>query len=429
MPAMKAVGKAILAWAIVGLMGVTGATAAAADEGPRCTPPAVEAGAAVLMDADTGQVLYGKEERRRMQPASLTKIMTTLLALRRGDLTEAVTMPAQAMDRMWESTTVGLRVGERTTMEELLYAMMLPSANDAANAVAIHLAGSLEEFVGWMNGAASDLGLEDTHFQNAHGLPDRRHYTTAYDMAQITRAALEDPRFAQIAGAASHTIPATNKSRARGLSHLSKMVVPGAASYYPGAIAAKTGWTSSAGNCLMTAARREDRTLIVIILDSDYAVVDTAKLLDYGFGQFQRSSVRVPDINDKTVTLADTQGSTHKAVVPAAGEEVSFLLPSGAREDAVRVRMPDPEALSRGERLTLDLVLEDGGEDSWPYSLTSLDLVLEDPPPDQTAGIMGAGAGSGAALPGGSWGLAAPAVGGLLLAGRRGRRRARGHRT
>lgn len=316
-----------------------------------------------------------------MEPASLTKIMTTLLALELGELEEEVTIPPEAMDRMWESTTAGLMVGERLPLEELLYAMMLPSGNDAANGAAIHLGGNLGTFVDWMNQRAEELGMRDTRFRNAHGLPDRGHYSTAYDLGLLTRAAMAHPDFARVSGAPEHRIPATNRARARRLRHISQMVVPGAASYYPGTVAAKTGWTRGAGNCLMTVAQRGDRTLLVIILRSDYAVVDTMKLLDYGFEQFQRATLRLPQAVTQTLTLADSTGAPRRLVVTEEPEELSFLLPRGMDSNILRLQLPSPQDLEgEGKRpLTLDLVAR-GGADPWPYPLSSLGLVLLDPP-------------------------------------------------
>ena len=159
------------------------------------------AGAAVLIDADTGQVLYGKNEHSRMEPASLTKIMTCLLAMEHSDPQEPVTATAESLNLPLDASVLGLYEGETMTMEQMLYAMMLPSANDAANAVGVHIAGSLSAFAQMMNEKAQELGLQDSTFYNSNGLPEEGHLSSAYDLAQITRAAMAYPEFLDYAGA------------------------------------------------------------------------------------------------------------------------------------------------------------------------------------------------------------------------------------
>lgn len=336
-------------------------------------PPEITARGAVLMDADTGQVLYGKNQYDRMEPASLTKIMTALLALEQGEMSTAVTMPREGMDRMWESTTIGLQVGETLSREGMLYGMMLESGNDAANALAVSLAGSMSGFVEEMNREALELGLTGTHFANAHGLPDPRHYSTAYDLAQITREALKNPQFAQIAGTAAYTL--REGHRTRRLSNTSGMVIPGAASYYSGAIATKTGWTDDAGYCLMTVARRDDRTLIAIVLDSTAITGDSHLLLNYGFGSFERTQLRIPTAASPLVEISDSLGNTAPAVTIYETEELSFLLPRGVSREEIVPQLPSPDYLAGAdEPLTLELMAG-----SWPYSLYSLKLRLLEP--------------------------------------------------
>lgn len=247
----------------------------------------IYAKAAIVMDANTGEILYAKNANVRMQPASLTKIMTCLLAIKHGQYTEKVRVTGSSVKLMSAATRINLAVGEEIPLSDLLYALMLPSANDAANTIAIHLGGSLSGFAGMMNQEAQALGASNTTFYNAHGLPDDRHLTTAYDLALITKAALEHPEFAKIAGRSQYTIPATNKSGPRAITHLNKMMYKSGKYAYQGAIAGKTGWTVAAGNCLMTTATRNGRTLICVVLNSSGVeraqYVDTIRLLNYGF--------------------------------------------------------------------------------------------------------------------------------------------------
>jgi len=156
--------------------------------------PAVEA--ALLMDADNGQILFEKNSGQRMYPASTTKIMTALLALEKGSLNDSVKISAKAAQV--GGTRVGLQPGEQIKMEHLLHMMMLNSANDAAVAIAEHLGGSVEGFAGLMNKRAKQIGARDTNFVNPHGMPDKKHYTTARDLALISREAMQNERFAKI---------------------------------------------------------------------------------------------------------------------------------------------------------------------------------------------------------------------------------------
>ena len=208
--------------------------------------PVVRAQAAVLINADTGQVLFEKNARRRMEPASLTKIMTCLLAMEEAAPEEPVTVTAEAVQLMQDAAAIGLLEGETLTVAQLLYATMLPSANDAAAAIGIHLEGSTAAFAEAMNRRAGELGLTGTHFSNAHGLPAADHYSTAWDLAQITRAALDYPEFLSYAGRSSYTIPASPTNRAYSFGHLNHALTLGSGSFDRRAIAGKTGWTPAA---------------------------------------------------------------------------------------------------------------------------------------------------------------------------------------
>lgn len=262
--------------------------------------PAIHAEAAILMEAETGQILYEKNAHRQMQPASLTKIMTCLLAIEAGNPEQQVTVTPQALDLMEDAAAIGLQEGERLPLRELLYAAMLPSANDAANAVAIHIAGSEAAFARQMNRRAEALGLTDTRFVNASGLPVQGHSTTAYDLAEITREALRYPSFLDYAGRPSYFIRPGPENRGYSFSHLNRLLLPGSGYFDARAIAGKTGWTVPAGHCLMTVAEQDGVRLIAIILRSEGdgtmggPYPDTKALLDYGFGSFRRVELPLP---------------------------------------------------------------------------------------------------------------------------------------
>ena len=326
----------LLALALCALSG--GRTAWAAQE------PVVRAEAAVLISADTGQVLFEKNARRRMEPASLTKIMTCLLAMERAAPEEPVTVTAEALRMLEDATAIGLLEGETLTMAQLLYATMLPSANDAAAAIGIHLEGSTAAFAEAMNRRAQELGLAGTHFSNAHGLPAADHYSTAWDLAQITREALGHPEFLSYAGRPSYTIPASPTNRAYSFSHLNHALTLGSGSFDRRAIAGKTGWTRSAGSCLMTAAEQDGVRLIAVILKEDSQASganiyqDTKALFDYGFSAFR--PVTIPLEGRDLPVLLGEDSREYSLTLPGGAWQV--LLPGSlAAEDlALEVDLP-----------------------------------------------------------------------------------------
>lgn len=271
------------------------------------SPPDLESEAAVLMDANTGQVLFEKNMNQQLYPASITKIMTILLGLEYGNLNDTITMSHQAVYSIERgSAHIALEEGEQITMEQALMAAMLPSANDASNGIAEKISGSVPEFVKLMNKRAAETGALNTHFANANGLHDDDHVTTAYDMAMITKTALQNDQFRRIFGTVQYQIPPTNKkTQTRYFWTEHKMMKPGKYQY-DGAIGGKTGYTKEAECTLVTAARKGDRELIAVVLKSSTNGVynDTKKLLDYGFDEFVAAPVMLP-----AVTADNFQGS------------------------------------------------------------------------------------------------------------------------
>lgn len=250
---------------------------------------------AVLMDAKTGEVLFDKGKDETRYPASITKIMTTLLALEHCKLDEQVTFTESGLARMAEGSNINMQVGEVLTMEQCLYAVMIRSANEVAAQVAEHVAGSQEAFAQMMNERAQELGCTNTHFNNPSGLPDENHWTTANDMALIFREALKNEEFVKIIGTLEYTIPATNLNpETRTVSSHHAMIVPTAPEYYEGCIGGKTGVTDLSKNTLVTAAERDGIRLIAVVMRADPGQVcaDTKALFDYGFGNFEELEVQ-----------------------------------------------------------------------------------------------------------------------------------------
>jgi D-alanyl-D-alanine carboxypeptidase (penicillin-binding protein 5/6) len=245
--------------------------------------------AAIVMDAKTGRVLFEKDADRRMYPASTTKIITALLALEYGHLDETVTVPKQITKLPKDSSVVPLKAGEKLSLEELLYGLMLPSGNDAAVTIAAHVSGSVDAFVTRMNERAAELGCRDTHFKNPHGYMQEEHYTTARDLALIAREAMKLETFREIASTESYTLPAVSKGKKRKLVSTDEMILETSSSYYPYEIGVKTGSHSKAGHCFVGAAEKDGVTLITVTLKSTEKGMwtDTRRLSEYGFSQYR----------------------------------------------------------------------------------------------------------------------------------------------
>ncbi len=241
----------------------------------------ITARAALLADAASGKILWALNPHLRCYPASLTKIMTALLIMERGNLEDWVTVPKEAA--FTGESSMALKEGERVQLRDLLNAILVRSANDACVAAAIHLAGSVEQFVVWMNEKAQELGMTNTHFVNPHGLHDPQHYTTANDLLLLTRAALSFPLFRQIVAQREIVIAPTGKSALRHYWNRNKLLTQ-----YPGCDGVKTGYTVPAKRCFVASATRNGWQLIAIVLGSDDHFRDASILLDYGFNNFAR---------------------------------------------------------------------------------------------------------------------------------------------
>ena len=254
--------------------------------------PDLVANAAIVMDAASGQVLYEKNSQEKKYPASITKILTVLIALEHNvDFNATVTMSENAI---WgverDSTLIGLDVGEQVTVKDLVYATMVKSANECAYALAEYVAGDIESFAKLMNERAAEIGCKNTHFITPNGLHDEAHYTTAYDMALITKEALKNETFREIAGTLNYTVPATNLTdETRPLWNGNKMINPAEPYYYEYCEGGKTGYTMKANNTLMTFAKKDGLELICVIMDCDgakYAYSDTKALYNYCYNNY-----------------------------------------------------------------------------------------------------------------------------------------------
>ena len=272
--------------------------------------PKVEADAYILMSADTGEVFAGKDIPARLPMASTTKIMTGLLAAESGPLDQLYTVSAEDVDT--EGSMLGLKAGDQLTLRDLMTGMLLKSGNDAAACVASVVAG--DRFVERMNEKAAQLGMADTHFTNPSGLPDDEHYSSAYDMAVLARAALQNPDFAAICGSSEAAIAVSGtRWHLRNSNRLLREM--------EGAVGMKTGFTKKAGRCLVSAATRDGATLICVTLHcyDDWRV--HKDLMDYGFGTGDRQST------DPTyVATLDVVGGTEETVTVRVESDLEELL-------------------------------------------------------------------------------------------------------
>lgn len=273
--------------------GGTGADAqgSAGDQAGTVALPEIKAEGAVVIDAATGNILYGKNQTQRFYPASITKLMTAMVVLERTNLQDVVTFSKSATTNLESgATTLNLTEGDQLTVEQCLYGLLLKSANEIGNALAERVSGSVSGFCDLMNQKAAALGCTGTHFANPHGLNNSDHYTTPYDMALIARAAFENQTLRDIDTTLSYEFPATKKEGARTISMGHKMMYPSDSRYYEGIIGGKTGYTSLAGNTLVTGAERDGTRLVAVVMKSKSThYEDTKALLDYGFQVMARS--------------------------------------------------------------------------------------------------------------------------------------------
>lgn len=278
----------------------------------------LSAKAAILIDAQTGTVIAEKNEKQRLPMASTTKIMSALLLLESGDLDTQFKVDNNAI--MVEGSSMGLCEDDIVTKRALCYGMLLPSGNDAANQTAVMLAGSTEKFAEMMNDRAKKIGLEDTNFVTPSGLHDENHYSTAYDMAMLTREALKNEDFREICGTKRAKLKFGNPPYERWLVNTNKLLT-----MYDGCIGVKTGFTDEAGRCLVSAAEKNGVTLICVTLNASDDWNDHKKMYDYGFSVSESCEVSF-DSSDLRVNVA---GGTAKELPVGLENVPSYTVVNG----------------------------------------------------------------------------------------------------
>lgn len=290
-------------------------------------PPATQAGAVLLINADNGDVLYGKNEEQRMFPASTTKIMVALLALEKLELDEEVTATGSAVSLLPPGhTNIGILSDETLTVRQLLYGLLLASAGDAANVLGEHISGSVDEFIKLMNTRALELGMKNTNYMNASGAHDSLHYTTASDLAILALKVMENETFREIVKTDVYIIPPTEKyTKERRLINTNHLISrkKTAKYYYKFATGIKTGFTNDAKRCLVASAQKNGINLISVVLGADVVdmemmdYVDTTNLFEYGF------------TNYKSETLISEGSIVAQAPIKSAKGEKRVLLEAG----------------------------------------------------------------------------------------------------
>ena len=364
--------------------------------------PTIGAKAAIVVEYPSGRVLFEKSMHERVAPASTTKILTSILALEHGNLDEEVTITA---DDMVGESTMGLENGEKQTMHNLLYGMLLPSGNDAAMAVARHLGSAVNtaesagkdpitRFVGLMNSRATQLGLADSHFVNPHGLDADGHYSSAYDLASLTWYAFQFPVFNEIVktpfyDAPGHSLRNTNEMLTR----------------YAGADGVKTGWTDAGGLCLVTSATRDGHRLISVVLNAPHWYTDSGAILDYGFAKLaatpqdataevlsvakrgtvawvMANATSTPPIPTPAVAMAQgggaapagKVGSASNAPAPASGQNAAQNAPAASH--LALVASGGGSSFPTGLLLGLLMLAAGGGAIFWFFSRRPADFSL-----------------------------------------------------
>ena len=273
--------------------------------------PSIDTGSIYLMDSRTTKPLYTKDENTRMYPASTTKIMTAILTLENCDLNEVVTASYDAIASIPEGYSIAdIQPGEQLTVEQLLELLLVHSANDAANVLAEYVGGSIDSFVSIMNTKLNELGLNDTHFTNAYGLQDDNHYTTAKDLAFLMKYCLQNETFRKISGQASCAIPATNMSAPRKYDSTNQLLIAGNEYYYQYVFSGKTGFTTEAKHCLVTAAYNNNLELICVVLGNDDRFNVTRSLYDYAFANYELKNVINQDDVVTNITVNGASSNT-----------------------------------------------------------------------------------------------------------------------
>lgn len=343
--------------------------------------PEISSGHAILAEASSGRVFYEKAADEKAFPASTTKIMTALLAIEALDPAASLTATESAIQIDRDGSNMGILNGEVLTVEQLLYGVLVHSANDAANVLAEAVSGSIENFVALMNQRAAELGMTGTHFSNAHGYHDPEHYTTARDLLTVAVTAMKNDLFRKIVATPTYEIPPTNKyTEVRYLSTSNALINPmrGHRYLYEGAKGIKNGYTDVAGACLVSYAERKGKAFICVTMEAPvneegtHSFIDTYRLLNYGFNEFTLKTVA--DVSEIVTTHEIKWAKGGDYALLSVNAPVELLLPKNYDKEKLTREIYTEEKthapVKKGEILGRVEYFYDGA------SLGSADLVV-----------------------------------------------------
>lgn len=321
---------------------------------------------ALLMQPDSRQIIYQKNMDQPMYPASITKIMTALLAVENAELDETITMSYEATHTIdYGSSHIALDTDEQILMEDALFALMLPSANDAANGIAEHVGGTMQDFAVMMNERAEELGCTNTYFANAHGLHDPQHHTTAHDIALIAAQVSQNEDICRIWGTMQHDIPPTNKNVLRNLWSQVRMLNKDGNYYYEACTGGKLGWTPEAKNTCVLVARQNGMELMCVLMGATTAkemFQDARYLFDYGFEHLQPYRLQSGEEQSRSAIGYNSSG---KAIGKMQlGYDVTCLMDTTAEPENITTEwiLPEEPILGSASGVYVTLTMEDGAD-------------------------------------------------------------------
>lgn len=300
--------------------------------------PVISSGSAILIENSTSKVLFQRDSNIRLEPASITKIMTAILTIENGNLSDVVNVPAEAVSSIPAGYSIAdLKPNEQLTVDGLLQLLMVHSANDAANVLAFYIDGSIEVFANRMNQKLSELGLNDSHFTNPSGIHDDNHYSTAHDIALLMQYCIKNSTFKKYSGLKSCYIPATNLSGERFFENTNSMLSDSSNNYYPLLTYTKTGFTSQAKYCLVSVASQNDMECICVILSADSSssrIAETKALFEYGFSNFAFQDIAVKgNVVTQIEILNGTDDTKYLDLV--LGDTISVLTSTNLSSDGI----------------------------------------------------------------------------------------------
>ncbi len=298
-------------------------------------PPELKSEAAIIFETSTGNVLYQKNATEKLYPASTTKILTAIITIENCNLDEIATVSKNAVDLVPSGySNGGLIAGEKMSVKDLLYALMLNSANEAANVLAEHVSGNIDEFAKLMNEKANEIGCTNSHFTNTNGMHDENHYTTAADLALIADYCMKNETFREIVSTYTYPLPSTNKysKNDRIMKNTNQLLNPLSKNYLSSAIGIKTGYTSQAGNCLIAAVEKDGIELISVTLkagssskESSYRFSDSKALLEYGLENFGFVKISAKDEVVDTIKIENATEETENLNIIVKEDITDFI--------------------------------------------------------------------------------------------------------